>query len=426
MRILHRFLPPWPGRLATGVLMALLVAPVVAAGDAAPALTLEQVIADVRAHNQEIRSSVATAAADRERITQASAWDDPTAGLELQRMNNTDLFSYNTAELQLSQKLPLAGNRARRRAAATAEANVSAAAVRSREFMLIAAARDAYYQLLRTREQLVLLHTSDRLLGEAADFVRSQLASGAADTSALLVAERERAQLQERALGLQRDEADAVATLNTLRNLPPQTLIGALAVPPEPTSFPTLEQAQAHALDHRPELAEAEARVTAAARHEDIAARAWRPDPEVTVKARHLDGGTKAINDYDTAIVISLPWLNDGKYRAAQREAARRREAAELDVQAMRTKTAAEVRDMWQRVDTARRNVSLYRDRLLPLAQQAAEATRQGVVTGKNSLFELVAAQRALVDAQTNLSAYLADYRRYAAMLATLTVADYE
>ena len=389
-----------------------------------PPLTLDQVLADVRAKHPEIKSATAMAAADRERIVQAGAWEDPVAGLELQRMNNNArVFSYDTVELSLSQKIPLSGNRERRRAAATAEAGVSAAAIRSRSFMLVASARDAFFALLRTREQLALVADSERLLVQAADLVRSRLATGGADTTALLMAERERAQLKERVIMLEREAADATATLNTLRDLAPQTPIGELAAPAATaaTGFATLEEAQAHALAHRPELREAEARITAAARNEDVAARAWRPDPEVMVKARHVQAGGRILNDYDTGVAVSLPWANNDKYRSAQREAARRREALQLDAAALRTKTAGEIREMWTRRDTALRSVELYRDRLLPLARRGADSLRTGLVTGKNSLTELVAAQRALIDAQTTLAASLADLHRYNSMLATLT-----
>ena len=388
-------------------------------------LTLEQVLADVRARHPEIKSANAMAAADRERIVQAGAWADPVAGLELQRMNNNArIFSYDTAEISLSQKLPLSGNRERRRAAATAEAGVSAAAIRTRSFLLVASARDAFFQLLRTREQLALVSTSERLLVQAADLVRSRLATGSADTTALLMAERERAQLQERVLLLERESADATATLNTLRDLPPQSPIGELAAPATAITTPafaSMEAAQAHALAHRPELREADARINAAARNEEVASRAWRPDPEVMVKARHVQAGGRFLNDYDTGLAVSLPWANNEKYRSAQREAARRREALELDAAALRTKTAGEIREMWTRRDTALRSVELYRDRLLPLARQGADSLRAGLVTNKNSLSELVAAQGALIDAQTTLAANLADFRRYNSMLATLT-----
>ncbi len=400
-------------------LSAVAIAPAFAAGETS--LTLEQVLADVRAHNPALRAAGATAAAERERASQASAWQDPVGGVEVMRSDTRSLTRYSEVEFQLSQKIPLSGNRTRRQALANAEANVATTAIRSRELALTSGARDAFFQLLRAREQLVLLRESDRLLGLATDLTRSRLATGNADTAALLTAESERARLHERVVTLDREVAEATARLNTLRDLPPQLPVGELTVPAvPPTTFASLEDAQAHAFAHRPELAEADARISAADRARDLADRAWRPDPEVMLRARHENGGSALIREYDTALSVSLPWFHDSKYRSAQREASHRREAATLDAATVRAQTAAEVREMWQRLDTARRNAELYRDRLLPLARSASDNARSGLVTGKTSLADLISAQRLLVDTQTTLAANLSDSHRYTALLAAL------
>lgn len=393
------------------------------ASAAAEPLTLTQVLADVRARNPQIRSAQAMAAAERERVKQAGTWEDPVAGIELQRETTNRLNSYDAAEFSLSQKIPLSGNRARRRALAAAESEVSVAAIRSRELMLIAEARDAFFQLIRDREQLALTRETEKLLAQAVEITRSRLTTGAGSVAALLLAETEHARLEERVIMLDRDIASASAALNTLRDLPPQAPVAELSVPPqrdEALPYATLEDAQAHAFAHRPELEEARARITAAQRARDVADRAWRPDPEVMIKARHMNAGSRVIEGYDTGIAISLPWFNDGKYRSAQREAERRREAAELDAGALQTKTAAEIREMWQRIETARRNIALYRDRLLPLARQGADAVRQGLINGTSNIAELVTAQRSLIDVQTALASNLADFHRYRAMLEVL------
>jgi outer membrane protein, heavy metal efflux system len=394
-----------------------------AASIAAEPLTLAQVLADVRARNPQLRAANANAAADRERVKQSGAWDDPVAGLEIQRETTNRLNSYDAAEFSVSQKIPLSGNRARRRALASAEADVSAAAVHTRELLLMAEARDAFFQLLRDREQLALTRETGKLLAQAVDITRSRLTTGSGNVAALLLAETEHARIEERVIALDRDIANAAATLNTLRDLPPQTAVGELATPnvaKEALPFATLEDAQAHALAHRPELHEANARIAVAQRAREVADRAWRPDPEVMLKARHLNAGGRVIEGYDTGVAISLPWFNNAKYRSAQREADRRREAAELEADALRTRTAAEIRDMWQRIETARRNAALYRDRLLPLARQGADAARQSLSTGAGNITELVTAQRSLVDVQTALAVNLADFHRYRAMLELL------
>lgn len=416
---MRSFLPAWFRPLALLVSGTLL-----GTAHAAEPLTLAQVLADVRARNPQLRASSAMAAADRERVQQAGAWEDAVAGLEIQRESSNRLTTYDAAEFSLTQKIPLSGNRERRRALAAAEADVSTAAIRTRELLLIGEAREAFFQLARAREQLALTRETEKLLAQAVEITRSRLTTGTGNVSALLLAETERARLEERVIGLDREIADAGALLNVSRDLPPQAPIGELATPTGADAilpFASLEDAQAHALAHRPELHEATARISAAQRARELADRAWRPDPEVMIKARHMNTGSNVIQGYDTGIAVSLPWFNSGKYRSAQREADRRREAAELDSAALRTRTAAEVRDMWQRIETARRQAQLYRDKLLPLARQAADAARQGLINNGNSIAELVMAQRSLVDAQTTLAASTADFHRARAMLLTLT-----
>src|SRR6185436_19504340 len=98
----------------------------------------EQVLAEVRARNPQLRAAAAVAAADREHVKQAGAWEDPVAGLELQREATNRLNSYDAAEFSVSQKIPISGNRERRRALASAEADVSAATIRTRELVVLA------------------------------------------------------------------------------------------------------------------------------------------------------------------------------------------------------------------------------------------------------------------------------------------------
>lgn len=386
-------------------------------------LTLAQIQAEVRARNPQLRAAAALAAADHERITQAGSREDAVAGLELMRDSSRRITTYDTAELSVRQKLNLAGNREARRSVATAEAGVSAAGVRSREFMLLAEAREAYFELWSARAQLALVRESDRLLELTLELLRSRAVTGQADANALLAAGTERTRLQERRLTLEREAADAAAKLNTLRDLPAQQEVGAIADPPDPAlvTLPALEELQTRALAHRPEIAEAEARLAAAREVRRAADRAWRPDPEIMLKARHANTGSRVIEGYDTGVAVSLPWLNDGKYRSAQREADRRREAAELDAASLRTRTAAEIRALWQEIDTTRRTLALYREQLHPAARQGAENLRAGLITGKTSVAEFVAARRQQIDVELAIAANTASLQRLHAMLEWFT-----
>ena len=100
------------------------------------------------------------------------------------------------------------------------------------------------------------------------------------------------------------------------------------------------------------------------------------------------------------------------------------READARIAAAARTRTAAEVRDVWQRLASSRENIALYRDRLLPLAEAAVANARSALTTSPSALPDLVAAEKNLRLIRTTLADHLADTYRLAALLATLAGAD--
>ena len=116
-------------------------------------------------------------------------------------------------------------------------------------------------------------------------------------------------------------------------------------------------------------------------------------------------------------IGMELP-LSFGRYRAAEKEAVAGRGAAELErkerlnsLQAGLQKALFEYRD-------AGRKVELYREALIPKAEQSLTAAREGFSSGKNSFLELIDTQRtllelalALEESRVNRSRSLAEIR---------------
>lgn len=385
-------------------------------------LTLARVLKDVGEQHPQVRAAQALAAAERERIPQASAWDDPTVGIEHMRRDNLRLLRADETELSVSQKLPVTAQRRQRVALAKAEAAVADSRVSAQVTPLVIQATDAFYRLARARALLELTRSNDEILARALSAVQARLASGTTDVTSVLLAETERARLQEPVIALEREIAEATTMLNTLRNLPPESAIGALdaSVGPAAGTLGTFESLRDRALAYRPELRAADAQVTAADRATDVA-RAWLPDPEVVVRARHIRGSNNPISEYDTGLAISLPWINGGKYRASVREAQRRRDAAELDVALLRSQTVAELRDAWTRHESATRSVTLYQDRLLPLAERSLDAASTGLDSGKSGILELVSAQKNLREMRNALADAQSERARALAVIGAMT-----
>lgn len=394
----------------------------IARGWAEEPLTLARVLEEVRTENPRVRSAIARAEAERETIPQVSAWEDPTVGIESMRTDTLRPTTYSALEFSAAQKIPVTVARRRRVELAKAQANVAEREVSAQLVPLLIEAADAFFRLARARELLELTHQNDEILARAVAAVQARLAEGGSDVTNVLLAETERARLQEQIIELQRESAEATTLLNALRNLPPQTPIGSLATnaSADEPAFGTYESLQERALAFRPELRVAEAQITAAVRATEVA-RAWLPDPEVMVKTRRVKGSGDPISEYDVGVAISVPWIHRGKYHAAIRETQRRREAAELDAAALRTQTAAELRDAWTRYEAAQRLVTLYQGRLVPLADRAVEAARTGLDSGRTGILELITSQKNQREIRNALAGAHAERARALAKLEAMT-----
>ena len=313
-------------------LLLALTAPLVAG-----TLTLPRYLADVRAANPELRAATERTAAAEARIAQARAWADPVASLELMR-KDTELFGYDEVQVGVTQMLPLSRQRSARTATARAASDLAKAESRALASDLTIRASRAYFTLATARTELELTRSFRPILAHAADAARARLADGSGDVASVLLAETESAKLQQQEIENLRAIADAESAFNALRHQPPAAPVDALDEnPPATPAMPaSLEAALEQALAHRPELQAAEAQIALASRQAEQS-RAWAPDPELMIKLRHMNGMNRAVTSFDTGIALPLPWANRGKYRAAEREAAALRRAAEADAAAVKT-----------------------------------------------------------------------------------------
>jgi outer membrane protein TolC len=154
----------------------------------------------------------------------------------------------------------------------------------------------------------------------------------------------------------------------------------------------------------------------------DLAKRQWIPDPELRVEARQYNG--RGLIEYDTGIFFNVPWLNQRKYRAAIAEAKSMKESAEHELESFRKETLGLVRDQLKKVETFHHHAELFRDRIVPLAQQAVKASQSAYETDKGGFLDLIVAQRTLQEVEAMYHNHLSDYLISLAELESLIGAD--
>jgi outer membrane protein, heavy metal efflux system len=379
---------------------------------AAPALTVEQIVAEVLSNNPSLKAARADWEAATERIPQARAWDDPRAGVDATagRFVDVPANSFTDNKYFVEQAIPLSGKNRLRGKAATADAAVALAELRRRELDLTASARMAFYRLAGACEQLSLNRRNAALLQQFVEISRNKYEVGTKSESDVLTAETELGKQEETRFDFERQISDAQSQLNVLMNRPARAPLGT----PAPLVFAPLElledNIQSMALSHRPELLVAQRRIDAAKSRLTIAKRDWIPEPSLSVEASQYNQSSQAISEVVAGISFNLPWFHRSKYSAAVRENKKMLESAEQDLEALQMQTLGLVRDHLKKIETLHHHAELFRSKLIPLAEQNITATRLGYENNKTGFLNLLEAQRTLQAVQSEYENHLTDY----------------
>ncbi|MDD5351225.1 MAG: TolC family protein, partial [Chthoniobacteraceae bacterium] len=364
---------------------------------AEPALSQDALLRAALRDNPSLQAARARWEMMKQRVPQARAWDDPMAGIKLERMGTLRPDRVSDVEWMVSQSLPISGKNLSRARASEAEALAAFEEFRRARFDVVLRVRAAYARLAGAQGQLGINRRNDELLGQFADLSRKKYEVGTATQSDVLLAETEKARLAETRAMIERDVSDQQTQLNVVANRPPASPLGS---PTPPRLLPApLSPAQAETLAarSRPEILLAWRKIEAEHARLQLAHRQWIPDPQVVVAARQYSAA-QGVREYDTGIVFSIPWVNGKKYSAGVAEARESLAGARHDYDAARVEAAGLVRDQLKKIETAAANYRLYHEKIAPMAQAAVDAARSGYETDKNGFLDLITAQRTLQD----------------------------
>jgi cobalt-zinc-cadmium efflux system outer membrane protein len=376
-------------------------------------LSLREVINVVAERNPSVKAAEARWQAMKARVPQAAAWEDLRLSGEsvVARFVNISPNGFTDQTVAIEQELPVTGKNRSRARAATADAGEAFEDLRRAQLDVIARARAAYYRLANEDAQLEVNRRNAELLGQFADLSQARYEVGNAREADVLTARTDSARLDEIQADILRRISDAQTELNVLMNRPAQAPLGApaaLTFEPVPQSLGVLQRL---ALEARPEVQRARNRIEAEKARVELARRQRLPDPAFSVKAGRYNDTGHAVSEVDAGISLGLPSLNARKYSAGITEAQRNLEAAQQEFDAARNEALGLVRDQIKKVETAAHHYQLYRDKILPLADQTLKSHRAAYETSSNNFLELISADRVLQDAESTALNHLADYQ---------------
>ena len=382
-------------------------------GASSSRLSLSEVTSAVLANNPAIKEALKKWNAARARVPQAAAWDDPRLGGDsrVHRFVDVPPNAFTDQSVSIEQVVPITGKNLLRARAAVAEAISAYEDVRRQQLDTIAAARASFFRLANAYEQLEINRKNIDSLKQIADISRAKYEAGTQSAADVLVAETDESKLEEAQRDLERQLSDEQSLLNTLMNrdaFAPLSVAATASV-----QMPELSPSRLRPLllTHRPEIKMAEAKIDREKWNLQLAHREWIPDPALMVKAERYNDAGQAVSEVDAGVSFPLPWINFRKYAAGVREAGENVGAAEEALNRSKNEALRLLRDQLEKIETFHHHVELFRDKLVPQAQQAFEANRLAYESGKASFLDWITAQRVLREVEATARMHLADYQ---------------
>ncbi len=376
-------------------------------------ISLHEVTNVVLANNPAIKEAENRWRGAQERVRQANAWDDPhiAGDSRVRRYVDVPPNAFMDQSLAVEQLIPITGKNLVRGRAAAAEALSIFEEVRRAELDVIARARASFFRLANAYEQLEINSKNLVSLRQIADISRSKYETGVESAANVLVAETDYSKLLETRRDLERSLSDAESQLNTLMNRDAFAPIGAPVAASINEANLSLGGLRAITLAQRPEVNMARAKIDNEKSKLQLARRAWIPDPALMVKGQRYNDTSQAVSELDAGVSFTVPWVNPGKYSAGVREARASVAAAEQGFDREQKEALRLLRDQLEKIETTHHHVDLFRDKLVPQARQAFEATRLSYESGKATFLDWISAQRNVRDIEATGREHLADYQ---------------
>ena len=339
---------------------------------------LAELIRESLARRPELRQADALVDAERERVPQAGAFQDPilTLGIQNDGFNGLQIGKMDTSyyQVMVTQPLTWPGKRGFRSDVASTGVRIAEATVMRARLTAEADVRRTYLDLLLARDRLALLTRLEALWTKAEGLARSRYENGEGAQSDVLRAQLERNRLRQRRWALEAEERTRVQAVNRLRAhpldepFPTSVSVATQALP----GLPAQEAALADAERRSPELLVARLQAERATQQVAVARRDRYPDLALTA-AIMPRGSLEPM--WAAGISMTLPIFSGSKQSRAVAEGEARAAASDGGAEAVLQVLRLRVQERLAQLANLLESAALYREGLIVQSQATADST---------------------------------------------------
>ncbi len=364
--------------------------------------------------------------ADLERIPQVESLPDPRFTYRYFIREVETRVGPQRQAFELSQMFPWFGKLKLRGDVALDAANASQQRYEAAKLKLFYEVKDAYYEYYYLARSIAITQENVNLVKHLESVARTRYKAAAASNPDVIRAQVELGKLEDQLLTLKDLREPIVARLNAALNRPVQDPLPWPGNVPFESVSVTDQELLTRLEQENPELKALSFEIQQHKQSIELAKKDYYPD--IALGVGYIDTATTVgpmdppddgQDPISAVLSLNIPlWRR--KYDAGVQEAKNRYYAAIHTRAEKRNSLAVELKLAWFHLRDAQRKMDLYRDALLPKANQSLNVTETDYLGGKGSFLDLIDAQRVLLEFQLAFERAQTDHEQELARLEML------
>ncbi len=381
-------------------------------------LDLPGLIRELEEGNPEIKAARQRWEAANAVVPQVQTLPDPRLQLGYQRMPMVPPV-VEGAMYGVGQEIPFPGKLSLKGEVAQSEAERLEQEHRATRLRLVAALKQAYYDLHFVHKSTEIVEKNKALLIQFEKTAKARYSVGQAAQQDVFRAQVEISRVLDRLAVLDQQKESLHAAINRLLNRPPA---GPLGMPEEVHASlltVSLQELSRHAEEFSPALLATAKGIDRSERSVSLAKRQFYPDFDVTALGIRND----KINDngYQVMLGVKIPLFYETKQKQGVREALAGLEGAREDFATARQDLLFQVKDSFVQAQRAERLITILRDAIIPQATLGLQAAQAGYAVGKVDFLTLLNSLLILQDSQLELHGEMVNHKKALARLEAVT-----
>ncbi len=344
--------------------------------------------------NPDIQAARKRVEAAANRVPVAASLQDPMLGVTSFPSPVQTAAGEQTLSMNASQQIPWHGKLDTRASVAEAETNVARAQLAAAELDVIEQVKRAYYELYYIQKAIRITEDDKKLLIDLTKIAEAKYRTGAVSQQDVLRAQVETSNLDSDLIRLRQQLESSQAQLAQLLHVSPETPVRAVEQLPAEQIPRGLDRLYEQAVSARPELHAQLAALTRDRQNVELARLNYFPDVTASVIWNNIadQGLSPVANGQDSVglgVSVNVPLYRkrlDAAVRAGEAQAT----ATARQYDSLRDKTTAQVKSLFVQATSQYELVKLFRDDIIPKADQTLRVSSSAYETGKTDFLQLI------------------------------------